>query len=79
MSIRSVIMTLVLITLVALLLVGRMRRHGPPRGVRRHRTSSLVHRIEKTARAFDRLERRELGRLYTAGHPAPQGISPRAS
>lgn len=45
--------------MVGALFVGRMRRH-PPRHVR-HRTSSLLHRIDRSVHDFDRLVARETG------------------
>jgi hypothetical protein len=57
MSARTIIMTLALVCLAAMLLIGRMR--GRTR-VRHQRTSSLLHRIDRSVHDLDRLSLREL-------------------
>lgn len=57
MSARSIILSIVLICLAALLLIGRMRGRTRVHHVVRHRTSSLLHRIDGSVQDVDRLVR----------------------
>jgi hypothetical protein len=62
MSARTIIMTLVLICLAAMLLIGRLRGRTRIRHVRHQRTSSLLHRIDRSVHDLDRLAPRDLER-----------------
>jgi hypothetical protein len=50
MSARSIVMTILLVCLVALLLMGRMHRRTPVQHVGHKKTGSLLHRIDRSER-----------------------------